>query len=196
MSKITSAEYITSVVSLRHLPASKLPEIAFAGRSNVGKSSLINALLGRRRLAQISSTPGKTRMLNFFLVNEAFFFVDLPGYGYAKVAKKIRDRWSSLVEPYIRQRETLMGVVHLVDCRREPTGADEQLSLWLDFHHVPTLLVLTKADKLSRSRAAMALDGARKNLGRKENQCVLFSAKTSQGKVAIWRWITDRCGTF
>jgi GTP-binding protein len=196
MLKVTSSEYITSVVSLDKLPQAGFPEIAFAGRSNVGKSSLINSLLGRRRLAKTSSTPGKTRMLNFFLVNKNLFFVDLPGYGYAKVPKNLRDRWNILVEPYFRQREILLGVIHLVDCRREPTGSDQQLDEWLDFYQVPTLVVLTKADKLSKLKTRAALDVARKTLRRDENQCVLFSAKTNQGKTEIWRWITDRISPF
>lgn len=196
MFKVTSSQYITSVVSLDQLPKAGFPEIAFAGRSNVGKSSLLNTLLGHRRLAQTSSTPGKTRMLNFFLVNERLFFVDLPGYGYAKVAKRLRNRWNNLVEPYIRHRETLVGVVHLVDCRREPTESDRQLSEWLDFHQIPTLVVLTKADKLSRPKAMLALDVARKTLRQGENQCVLFSAKTDQGKVEIWKWIVSRYRVF
>ena len=196
MLKVTSSEYITSVVSLDKLPQAGFPEIAFAGRSNVGKSSLINSLLGRRRLAKTSSTPGKTRMLNFFLVNKNLFFVDLPGYGYAKVVKNLRDRWNNLVEPYLRQREVLLGVIHLVDCRREPTQSDQQLDEWLDFYQVPTLVVLTKADKLSKLKARAALDVARKTLRRDENQYVLFSAKTNQGKTEIWRWITDRISPF
>lgn len=196
MLKVTSSEYITSVVSLDKLPQAGFPEIAFAGRSNVGKSSLINSLLGRRRLAKTSSTPGKTRMLNFFLVNKNLFFVDLPGYGYAKVAKDLRDRWNNLVEPYLRQREILLGVIHLVDCRRKPTQSDQQLDEWLDFYQVPTLVVLTKADKLSKLKARAALDVARKTLRRDENQYVLFSAKTNQGKTEIWRWITDRISPF
>ena len=185
MLKVTSSEYITRVVSLDKLPQAGFPEIAFAGRSNVGKSSLINSLLGRRRLAKTSSTPGKTRMLNLF-------FVDLPGYGYAKVAKNFRDRWNNLVEPYLHQREILLGVIHLVDCRREPTGSDQQLNEWLDFYQVPTLVVLTKADKLSKVKARAALDVARKTLRRDKNRYVLFSAKTNQGKIEIWKWITDR----
>lgn len=196
MFKVTSTQYVTSVASLGQLPKAKLPEIGFAGRSNVGKSSLINTLLKRRRLAQTSTTPGKTRMLNFFLVNENLFFVDLPGYGYARVAKELRDRWSNLVEPYIRDRETLVGVVHLVDCRREPTESDLQLSAWLDSYQIPTLVVLTKADKLSRLKSMLALDGARKILRRGENQCVLFSAKTDQGRTEVWRWIVNRCRPF
>jgi GTP-binding protein len=196
MFKVTSSQYITSAVSLAQLPKAQFPEIAFAGRSNVGKSSLINALLGRRRLAQTSSTPGKTRMLNFFLVNEKLFFVDLPGYGYAKVAKRLQNRWNLLVEPYIRQRKSLVGVIHLVDCRHKPTEADRQLGEWLDFYRVPTLMALTKADKLSKSKASLAQKEAQRILGREKSQCLLFSAKTGQGKAELWKWITNRCRSF
>jgi GTP-binding protein len=196
MFKVTSSQYITSVVSLDSLPKARFPEIAFAGRSNVGKSSLINTLLGRRRLAKTSSTPGKTRMLNFYLVNENVFFVDLPGYGYAKVAKDFRNRWSNLVEPYIRDRETLTGVIHLIDCRHEPTQNDSQLSEWLDFYQIPSLVALTKADKLSRPKSMLALNVAAKTLQREEDQCVLFSAKTGQGKAEIWKWIVGKLRPF
>jgi GTP-binding protein len=206
MFKVTSSEFLTSVFSLNKLPPADIPEIAFAGRSNVGKSTLLNTLLGRRRLAQTSSTPGKTRMLNFFCVNERLFFVDLPGYGYAKVAKELRNRWRDLVEPYLRGRKTLMGVICLADCRREPTQSDRQLLDWLDNHQIPSLLVLTKADKLSKLKASLALQKAQQILAgdiltgdilaRETVQCSLFSAKTGQGRAEIWRWIEDRLRSF
>jgi GTP-binding protein len=196
MYRVTSSQYITSVVSLAQLPEARLPEVAFAGRSNVGKSSLINSLLGHRRLAQTSSTPGKTQMLNFFLVNERLYFVDLPGYGYAKVARSLRDRWGQLVEPYIRRRETLAGVIHLVDCRHEPTEADQLLAEWLDSHGIPTLVVLTKADKLSRHKSLLAREQARKNLGREKERCILFSAKTGLGRGEVWKWIIAKSSPF
>ena len=196
MYKVISSQYITSVVSKARLPKATLPEIAFAGRSNVGKSSLINTLLGRRRLAQTSSTPGKTRMLNFFLINEKLYFVDLPGYGYAKVAKSVRDRWSHLVEPYLRQRETLAGVIHLVDCRHEPSQADQELAAWLRFHDIPSLVVLTKADKVPRHKGMLAREGTWKCLGQGTNTCLLFSAKTGQGKGEVWSWIISKTRSF
>jgi GTP-binding protein len=195
MFKVTSSKYLTSVVSLNKLPDLGLPEIAFAGRSNVGKSSLINTLLVRRRLAQTSSTPGKTRMLNYYIINDRFLFVDLPGYGYARVAKQMRNRWGNLVEPYLQGREYLRGVIHLVDCRREPTESDEQLCRWLANYGIPSLTVLTKADKLSRQKAKSALSTALASLGLQADQCLLFSAKTGQGKAEIWRWIEDRLGS-
>lgn len=192
MFKVTSSKYLTSVVSLSNLPDLGLPEIAFAGRSNVGKSSLINTLLVRRRLAKTSSTPGKTRMLNFFMINDRLLFVDLPGYGYARVAREMRNQWGKLVEPYIRARETLQGVIHLVDCRRKPTESDEQLNQWLTSYNIPSLTVLTKADKLSRLKAKRALQMALDSLDRQADQCLLFSAKTGQGRPEIWQWIEDR----
>jgi GTP-binding protein len=194
MFKIITSEYLASFTTLKSLPSNGLPEIAFAGRSNVGKSSLINILLGRRRLAQTSSTPGKTRMLNFFSVNGAFYFVDLPGYGYAKVSKEMRKQWQTLVEPYLQNRESLRGVVQLMDLRHEPTRSDRELLEWLDFHDIPVLAVLTKADKLSRGRAHAALLEARKILGRKEGQCLSFSILTAEGRDLIWRWIRERIG--
>jgi GTP-binding protein len=194
MFKVTASEYITSIAALKQLPRTGLPEIAFAGRSNVGKSSLINSLLGRKRLAQTSSTPGKTRLLNFFLINRRFYFVDLPGYGYARVSKELRKRWHTLVEPYLQRRETLRGVIQLMDSRHEPSEQDRELVAWLDHHHIPLLVVMTKADKLSRSRAQTALRDATEILSRDPGQCLLFSAKTNDGKGHIWQWIQGQIG--
>jgi len=192
MYRVTSSQYIISALSPTQLPRTSYPEIAFAGRSNVGKSSLINTLLGQRRLAQTSSTPGKTRALNFFCVNERLYFVDLPGYGFAAVPKELRNRWQKLVEPYLRDRRTLRGVIQLIDCRHEPMESDLQLRQWLAVHRIPTLMVLTKADKLSRSKAQQALETAQRTLSRGEDQPVLFSATTREGRVLIWKWIENR----
>jgi GTP-binding protein len=194
MFKVTACEYLASFASLKTLPTTGLPEVAFAGRSNVGKSSLINSLLGRHRLALTSSTPGKTRTLNFFLVNRAFHFVDLPGYGYARVSKEQRRNWKTLVEPYLQERPQLCGVVQLIDIRHEPMEGDRELVEWLDFHEMPALIVLTKADKLARGRARASFLKARQILGLDEERVVMFSTKTNQGKDLIWRWIAERIG--
>jgi len=189
MIKVTACEYLASFVSLKSLPTNGFPEIAFAGRSNVGKSSLINSLLGRHRLAKTSSTPGKTRMLNYYLVNRAFYFVDLPGYGYARVSREERSRWQELVEPYLLDRPSLCGVVQLIDLRHEPMASDRELLEWLDFHDRPALIVLTKADKLARGKAKTSFVRARRILDTDERRLVMFSAKTNQGKDPVWRWI-------
>ena len=192
MMKITESAYLASYASLKSLPTNGFPEIAFAGRSNVGKSSLINSLLGRHRLAKISSTPGKTRTLNYYLVNRAFYFVDLPGYGYARVAKKERLRWQELVEPYLLDRPALRGVVQLIDLRHEPMKSDIELLEWLSFHDRSVLIVLTKADKLARGKAKASFLKARRILGADERHMVMFSAKTGQGKDPVQRWIKER----
>src|SRR5512147_645227 len=136
---ITSAEFVTSAVRPAQYPPSDLPEFAFAGRSNVGKSSLINTLVSRRKLVQTSSTPGKTRLINFFRVNGAFTFVDLPGYGYARVSQEERRRWRPMVEQYLSGRENLKAVVVILDIRRVPTAEDGKLLQWLDREGIPTL---------------------------------------------------------
>jgi GTP-binding protein len=195
MLNVTACRYLASYASLKSLPADGFPEIAFSGRSNVGKSSLINRLLGRQRLAKISSTPGKTRTLNYYLVNEAFYFVDLPGYGYAKVSKDERLRWQALVEPYLLDRPSLYGVVQLIDLRHEPMNSDRELWEWLRFHDRPALAVMTKADKLARGRAKASFSRARRILDADERRMVMFSARTGQGKEAVWRWIEARITT-
>ncbi|HMU35100.1 MAG TPA: ribosome biogenesis GTP-binding protein YihA/YsxC, partial [Pyrinomonadaceae bacterium] len=147
--KVTSAEFIKSAFDRSHWLSDPRPEIAFLGRSNVGKSSLINSLLTRRGLARTSSSPGRTQSINFFLINDAFYFADLPGYGYAKVSKAMRADWGKMAEDYLRDREQLVLCVHLVDSRHEPTALDKQLNEWLVVNERPFVVAATKTDKLS-----------------------------------------------
>ena len=150
--KIHSAEFLLSASTTRQFPATTLPEIAFAGRSNVGKSTLINSLLNRKKLVKTSATPGKTQLINFFKVNDEFYFVDLPGYGYAKVPESVRRKWQNLVEAYLSERETLRNVVLIIDCRHNPTVQDRQLLEWLEYYQRPSLIVASKIDKLKRGQ--------------------------------------------
>lgn len=187
--RVKSATYVKSVVDLRGLPRDRLPEVAFAGRSNVGKSSALNRLVNVKGLAKTSSTPGKTRMINFFLVNQNLYFVDLPGYGYARAPKSMQKSWGKLVEDYLKERENLKGTVLLVDSRRGLLDPDLQLLEWLDHYGKSRLIVLTKKDKLSRSGL---LENARKTcevLKLDSGSLVLFSAKTGEGKDKILNWI-------
>lgn len=137
---------------MEQLPKDKRPQIAFAGRSNVGKSSLLNKLTGRKKLAKVSSTPGKTRALNFFLINEKFYFVDLPGYGYAKVSKAEKESWGKLVGDYLENSKYLAALIILLDCRRDPSGEDLDLIEWAMAKEMPGIAVITKADKLNRDK--------------------------------------------
>ena len=151
--KIHSAEFILSASSPKQFPIDpKLPEIAFAGRSNVGKSTLINSLLNRQKLVKTSSTPGKTQLINFFKINDKFNFVDLPGYGYAKVSENLRKQWKILIEAYLHERESLRKVVLIVDSRHKPTFQDKQLKEWLEYYNRPALIVASKIDKLKRNQ--------------------------------------------
>ena len=150
--KIHSAEFLLSASTIRQFPAATLPEIAFAGRSNVGKSTLINSLLSRKKLVKTSGTPGKTQLINFFKVNDQFYFVDLPGYGYAKVPESVQRKWQKLVEAYLSERETLRSVVLIIDCRHNPTIQDRLLLEWLEYFQRPSLIVASKIDKLKRGQ--------------------------------------------
>ena len=150
MLKLHQAEFVISCVRTDQYPSGELPEVAIAGRSNVGKSSLINRLLNRKNLAKSSSTPGKTRMINYFLIDQAWHLVDLPGYGYAKVSKAERQQWSKMIENYLQQRQQLRGVVLLVDIRHPPNDNDRAMKAWLEHFQIPYLVVATKADKISR----------------------------------------------
>ena len=162
--KIHSAEFLLSASTTRQFPAATLPEIAFAGRSNVGKSTLINSLLNRKKLVKTSATPGKTQLINFFKVNDQFYLVDLPGYGYAKVPESVRRKWQNLVEAYLSERETLRNVVLIIDCRHNPTVQDRQLLEWLEYYQRPSLIVASKIDKLKRGQVQKHLQKIKHDL--------------------------------
>jgi len=187
--KIRSAEFIKSAVEPKQYPAGRFPEIAFLGRSNAGKSSLINTLLNRKRLVKTSSTPGKTRHLNFFLINEKWMFVDLPGYGYAKVPITLRKNWKQWIETYLHKRESLKGVVLVMDIRRTPRQEELGLVEWLADRKRRCILVMTKADKLSKARQLQQGAAALEAFSKGPDALILFSAKTGQGKDALWEAI-------
>jgi GTP-binding protein len=191
--KITSAEFVKSAFAEGDWPRAPLPEVAFLGRSNVGKSSLINSLLGVKGLARTSSTPGRTQALNFFLINRKFHFVDLPGYGYARVPRAIREEWGEFVTAYLAKRERLVLSIHILDSRHDPTQLDVQLSEWLAAHGRPALRVATKADKLSRNELRRNLGRAAEVLGAPaaDAKLVAYSAVTGAGREQIWRAISD-----
>jgi GTP-binding protein len=163
-------------------PTSELPEIAFSGRSNVGKSSLLNKLVRRKALARVSATPGKTREINFFRVNDAFHLVDLPGYGYARVSKAAREAWRPLIEEYLQTSEQLRGVVQLIDARHPPSTDDLRMMDFLASVGVPTIIVATKVDKLSRAERGPTLAALAARLGIEDEQLIPFSARTGEGR--------------
>jgi GTP-binding protein len=188
---IKSAEFVISAVRPQQYPAEELPEFAFAGRSNVGKSSLINTLVSRRKLVQTSSTPGKTRLINFFRVNDALMFVDLPGYGYARVSEEERLKWRPMIEKYLSSRENLKAVVLILDIRRKPNEEDAQLLNWLARREIAAVLVVTKTDKLSKTSQAKQLKIIAGALETDPDELVLFSAKSRQGRDVLWRTLVD-----
>ena len=186
--KIHLAEFLGSATTVSHYPRQPLPEIAFAGRSNVGKSALINTLVHRRGLVKTSSTPGKTQTLNFFLINQRFVLVDLPGYGYAKVPRNIQARWQPMVETYLQQRQTLRAVVHIVDLRHAPTEQDRQLRDWLQLQGVAVVTVATKADKIKPSKRLVHIGQVRRGLAMPPAETlVLFSARNREGRFQLWQ---------
>jgi len=182
--KITSAEFLKSALKEVDWPRDSIPEIAFLGRSNVGKSSLINSLLGVRGLARTSSTPGRTQLLNFFLINSKFRVVDLPGYGYAKAPKEVRAEWSSAAEEYLAKREQLVLSIHIVDSRHEPSKQDLQLHEWLVHHHKPHLIVATKSDKLSKNELSRNVKRAAHAF--KSANLIIYSATKREGRDRLW----------
>ncbi len=185
--KITSAAFEIGVVNLRQLPKHSRQEIAFLGRSNVGKSSLINKLSSRRALARSSSEPGKTRELNYYFINNKFYFVDLPGYGYARIPDQVRSSWGTLIEQYLKNRSQLSLVVQLVDARHEPTELDMMMVGWLDYYEIPFVVVLTKSDKLPRSKMPLRVNAARACFAahRHCREVIPFSAITGTGKTEL-----------
>ena len=187
MMKITSAEFTKSAFNQSHWTTDGLPEIAFLGRSNVGKSSLLNSLLQRKGLARTSNTPGRTQSINFFLINESFYFADLPGYGYARVSKTMRHDWGKMAEEYLAEREELVLSIQLVDSRHEPTALDKQLHEWLVHHHKHHLIVATKADKLSNNKLKTSLEAIEKSLP--GSRIIAYSALTGRGRDEVWREI-------
>jgi GTP-binding protein len=186
---IKVAEFVTSAVKPPQYPPPEYPEIAFAGRSNVGKSSLINKLVNRKRLVKTSNTPGRTQLLNFFRINDELSFVDLPGYGYARVPVAVKKQWGPMVETYLASRETLRGVILIIDIRRVPGQEEHDLIHWLQAHHRPHRIVVTKADKLSRNKQVRPLRLIAEQFDCPAESLLLFSAKTGQGVTSLWHTI-------
>lgn len=183
--KIISADFIKSATAIEHYPPDDLPEVAFLGRSNVGKSSLINSLLNRTNLARTSRTPGRTQLLNFFIINRSFRFVDVPGYGFARVPVAIKREWGEMVTTYLANRARLVLSIHIIDLRHEPTPQDIELHEWLKHYAKPFVTVATKADKLKQSEYAKNLRDVREVLG----ATLPYSSPTGKGRDEVWQAI-------
>jgi GTP-binding protein len=192
---IKSAEFVTSATKPAQYPPEGLPEIAFAGRSNVGKSSLINTLVHRKHLVKISATPGRTQLINFFDINNNLTFVDLPGYGYARVPVSVRKKWGPMIETYLSSRQTLKGVVIIMDIRRQPRDEEQNLIHWLEHFSIAQILVLTKTDKLSKTKLIKQQAAIVRDLAVEKEDVILFSAKTRRGKDAVWNAILTLTNT-
>jgi GTP-binding protein len=191
--KIISAEFVKSATKPSEYPLENFPEVAIAGKSNVGKSSLINALVNRKNLAKTSSSPGRTQVINFFRVNGRLSLVDLPGYGYAKVPLEIRKTWKPMVESYLQTRREIRLVILILDARRGASADDLALLDWLDYHSIPSLIVLTKADKLSQIERARQKKALAESPLLSGKTLSFFSAVTGEGKDELWRLIEKAC---
>lgn len=183
---VKSTEFIKSATKPLHYPEGDLPEIAFAGRSNVGKSSLVNVLVNRKNLVRTSSTPGRTQLINFFQVNDNFMLVDLPGYGYAKVPLAVKKDWRPMMETYLSKRRNLRGVVLILDIRRVPVEEDLQMLAWLRAFSIPPIIVVTKCDKLSKNERAKQSAIIMARMGLEKSELNFFSALSREGKDGIW----------
>ena len=193
--EVHNVDLTISAVRPDQYPKTNYPEVALVGRSNVGKSSLTNVLINRRNFAHTSSQPGKTQTLNFYAVEDQLYFVDVPGYGYAKVSKKERERFGQMIEQYLTQRNQLRGAILLVDGRHAPTADDVSMYQWLQYYHIPTLVVATKIDKVKGNTWNRQESLIKKTLGLAAGgQLVLFSAVNKTGKDAVWQWIDERTG--
>jgi len=181
---VIQAEFVISAVSKRDFPQGEIPEVVFAGRSNVGKSSLINRLVGKAKLARTSATPGKTQSINFYRINNAFYFVDLPGFGYAKAGKFAIEQWKKLIDHYFQNRSAIALVIQLVDSRMPPTSLDHRLCEWLAGLNVQHMLVATKSDKLSNNQRGASMRIISNSLG--GQSVVMSSAETGDGCKEIW----------
>lgn len=186
--KSVNLETVCGITS--KLPENQLPEIAFAGKSNVGKSSLINGLMNRKSLARTSSQPGKTQTINFYNINEALYFVDLPGYGYAKVSESIKEKWGKMIENYLHRSKQLRAVFLLIDIRHEPSANDRNMYEWIRYNGYEPVIITTKLDKINRSQRTKHIKMIREGLGMpKEGLIFPFSAVTKDGRDEIWEYI-------
>lgn len=189
---VTKAEMVITAGLKSQFPEHNMPEIAFAGKSNVGKSSLLNAMLNRKALARTSSQPGKTQTINFYSVQDTFMFVDLPGYGYAKVSKGEREKWGKLIEGYLQNREQLKKIILLIDIRHEVGKNDKMMYDWIKHYHNQVIVVATKMDKIKRSQVQKHLSVIRKGLElTAEDKLIAFSSETKQGKEELWAIIEE-----
>ncbi|HIZ78512.1 MAG TPA: ribosome biogenesis GTP-binding protein YihA/YsxC [Candidatus Lachnoclostridium stercorigallinarum] len=192
---IKSAELETVCGITSKLPENELPEFAFAGKSNVGKSSLINALMNRKSLARTSSQPGKTQTINFYLINGNMYYVDLPGYGYAKVSVEVKAKWGKMIERYLRNSKALQCVFLLIDIRHEPSANDRMMYDWIVSNGYHPVIIATKLDKIKRSQTAKQVKLIRETLGMEKDGVIIpFSAETKQGREEIWEYLERYLG--
>ncbi|MDD5286306.1 MAG: ribosome biogenesis GTP-binding protein YihA/YsxC [Desulfuromonadaceae bacterium] len=191
---VHQADFIKSAAKPKDYPPPGLPEVAFVGRSNVGKSSLINVLAGRKGLVRTSSTPGRTQLINFFDINSILTLVDLPGYGYAKAPPELRKQWGPMIEAYLSSRESLKAVVLILDIRREPSEGDLQMLRWLEMYNIPPIIVLTKCDKLSKNELAKQRSVVAAAIKRDKGMLLPFSALSREGRDGIWSEIESVLG--